>query len=103
MEPKQCTKNQKSWLEHESGEWVEQGIINQQQQTHILNRYSTSHVENFYSSWSSLLLISLGAILIGGGIILLVAHNWENFGKGTRTILSILPLLLAQALAWYSL
>lgn len=102
MEPKQCSKNQKSWLERESGDWVEQGIIEQQQQAQILNRYSTSHVDSFYSSWSSLLLISLGAILIGGGIILLVAHNWESFGKGTRTVLSILPLILAQALAWYS-
>ncbi|MHC9511025.1 DUF2157 domain-containing protein [Kangiella sp. M94] len=102
MEPKQCTKNQKSWLESESGDWVEQGIIGREQQTQILNRYSTSNVDSFYSSWSSLLLISLGAILIGGGIILLVAHNWESFGKGTRTVLSILPLILAQALAWYS-
>lgn len=102
MESKQCTKNQKNWLKYESAGWVEQGIINSQQQTQILSRYSTSHTDSFYSSWSSLLLISLGAILIGGGIILLVAHNWEQFGKGTRTVLSILPLILAQLLAWYS-
>lgn len=102
MEPKQLTKKQKHWLQYESDEWVEQGVINSQQQSQILGRYSTSYVESFYSSWSSLLLISLGAILIGGGIILLIAHNWESFGKGTRTVLSILPLLLAQALTWYS-
>lgn len=102
MEPKQLTKKQKHWLQYESDEWVEQGIINPQQQSQILGRYSTSHIESFYSSWSSLLLISLGAILIGGGIVLLIAHNWESFGKGTRTVLSILPLVLAQALTWYS-
>lgn len=102
MEPKQLTKKQKHWLQYESDEWVEQGIINPQQQSQILGRYSTSHIESFYSSWSSLLLISLGAILIGGGIVLLIAHNWESFGKDTRTVLSILPLLLAQALTWYS-
>lgn len=102
MEPKQLTKKQKHWLQYESDDWVEQGIIGQEQQAQILNRYSTSHIESFYSSWSSLLLISLGAVLIGGGIVLLIAHNWESFGKGTRTVLSILPLLLAQALTWYS-
>ncbi|MBD3652956.1 DUF2157 domain-containing protein [Kangiella sp.] len=102
MDTKQLTKKQKHWLEDESGAWVEQGIIEPQQQARILGQYSTSHAENFYSSWSSLLLISLGAILIGGGVILLIAHNWEYFGKGTRTVLSILPLILAQALAWYS-
>ncbi len=102
MDTKQLSKKQKHWLEDESGAWVEQGIIEPQQQARILGQYSTSHAENFYSSWSSLLLISLGAILIGGGVILLIAHNWEHFGKGTRTVLSILPLILAQALAWYS-
>ena len=98
MDTKQLSKKQKHWLEDESGAWVEQGIIEPQQQARILGQYSTSHAENFYSSWSSLLLISLGAILIGGGVILLIAHNWEHFGKGTRTVLSILPLILAQAL-----
>ena len=41
----------------------------------------------------------LGAVLIGGGVILLLAHNWEGLSRPTRTILSLAPLVLAQALA----
>ena len=39
-----------------------------------------------------------GALLIGGGIILLLAHNWEAFGRGTRAFISLAPLVTAQLL-----
>jgi uncharacterized membrane protein len=40
----------------------------------------------------------LGAVLIGGGIILIFAYNWENLSKTWRTILSFLPLIFAQGI-----
>ena len=40
-----------------------------------------------------------GALLIGGGVILLLAHNWEAFGRGTRAAIALAPLLASQALA----
>jgi uncharacterized membrane protein len=43
----------------------------------------------------------LGAALIGGGVILLLAHNWEELSRPVRAVISFLPLLLAQALAGY--
>lgn len=43
----------------------------------------------------------LGALLIGGGVILVLAHNWENLSRPERAVLSFLPLVLAQVLgAW---
>jgi uncharacterized membrane protein len=39
-----------------------------------------------------------GALLIGGGIVLLLAHNWEAFGRGTRVTISLAPLIATQAL-----
>jgi uncharacterized membrane protein len=39
-----------------------------------------------------------GALLIGGGVILLLAHNWEAFGRGTRAAIALAPLLASQAL-----
>ncbi|MFL9844131.1 DUF2157 domain-containing protein [Flavobacterium rhizosphaerae] len=44
----------------------------------------------------------VGAALAGLGIILLFAHNWDNFTKTTRTLLAFLPLVIAQALAVYT-
>jgi uncharacterized membrane protein len=41
----------------------------------------------------------LGALLIGDGIILVLAHNWDDMSRPVRAVLSFLPLLMAQALA----
>lgn len=43
----------------------------------------------------------LGAALIGSGVILVVAHNWDSFSRPTRTMLAIAPLVIGQAIgAW---
>ncbi len=39
-----------------------------------------------------------GAVLIGGGVILLLAHNWESFGRGTRAAIALSPLMATQVL-----
>jgi hypothetical protein len=43
----------------------------------------------------------LGVLLIALGIVLLVAHNWDRFGRPLRLTLAFTPLLLGQiACAW---
>jgi uncharacterized membrane protein len=43
----------------------------------------------------------LGVVLIALGVILLVAHNWDQFGRPLRLALAFAPLLLGQiACAW---
>ncbi len=43
----------------------------------------------------------LGGALIGAGIILLIAHNWDDLDRPMRTAISFLPLLAACFLsAW---
>jgi len=44
----------------------------------------------------------LGAILLGLGIILIVAHNWDDFSRSTKAIWAFIPLLIGQVLcAWH--
>ncbi len=38
----------------------------------------------------------LGALLVGLGIILIIAHNWDDLSRSTKTSLSFLPLILGQ-------
>ncbi len=40
----------------------------------------------------------LGALLVGLGIILMLAHNWDHFSRITKTILGFLPLIIGQFL-----
>jgi len=41
----------------------------------------------------------LASVLIGAGIIMLLAYNWQGLGRPVRTVLALLPLVAAQALA----
>lgn len=45
----------------------------------------------------------LGAVLVGLGMILIVAHNWDELSRGTKTFLAFFPLLVGQLLCGYVL
>lgn len=45
----------------------------------------------------------LGALLVGLGIILIIAHNWDELSRSTKAGLSFLPLILGQALCVFVL
>jgi uncharacterized membrane protein len=44
-----------------------------------------------------------GALLIGSGVILLLAHNWEHLGRPARTVIAVLPLAVSQVVAGWVL
>lgn len=39
----------------------------------------------------------IGAILIGLGLILIVAHNWDDLSREVKTIIAFTPLIIGQA------
>jgi len=45
----------------------------------------------------------LGAILVGLGIILIIAHNWDELSKLLKTAFAFLPLIVGQALCLIAL
>lgn len=45
----------------------------------------------------------LGAILIGLGIILFIAHNWDNLSKTIKTLIAFLPLIIGHLLCIFTL
>ena len=45
----------------------------------------------------------LGAILVGLGIILIIAHNWDQFPISVKSAFAFLPLLIGQAFCAYTL
>ena len=45
----------------------------------------------------------LGAILVGLGVILVFAHNWDTLSRLTKTLLSFLPLIIGQLFCGYSI
>ena len=72
----------------------------------ILSAESRQRLDDYYSNqvesrvhWAAILCAGLGALLIGGGIILLFAHNWEDLSRTARAVLSFCPLAIAVVLS----
>ncbi len=82
-------------------ELVEENVISKDTAVKITEYYNTKKKD----SKNRLFVIFgvLGALLVGLGIVLIVAHNWDNFSKITKTIMAFIPLLLGQFLSGYAL
>ena len=85
-------------LKKESKIWEQEGIIDTGQRNRILAMYpeKTSNV-------GGLIFAGLGALLIGSGIILVFAFNWEMMPVPLKLCVAFLPLSLAIAYAAFTI
>lgn len=90
------------WLYRELPELVAQGVIPSEAAEQIRQRYGEPEVAGGTTKrWAIVLFGILGAVLIGGGIILLLAHNWEELSRPIRAAISVAPLAVVAGLgAW---
>ncbi len=88
-------------LQKETSELIKAGIISEETAEKIKGYYKTKET----SSTNRLFVVFgvLGAILVGLGIILIIAHNWDNLSKTIKTVLAFVPLIIGQLFAGYSL
>ena len=91
-----------AWLLDELPRLVEKGIIDEASAARLRAHYAQAARDaGSRLGWGMILLATGGAALVGLGIILIFAHNWENWTPGVRVGLSLLPLLAGQgASAW---
>lgn len=82
-------------------ELVREGLITADQADRIQVRYAAPHEQT--GNRILLLFSILGGLLIGLGLILVVAHNWEDLSKTTRTVFAFLPMAIGQALVLFTL
>ncbi len=89
------------WLYQELPTLVSSGIVPAEVAERIRKHYGEPDAEESGRHWLITLFAIIGAALIGGGIILLLAHNWEELSRPVRAMISLAPLIAAQALgAW---
>lgn len=76
----------------------------------IISSDKTRDIQTYYEAntqggthWAIIAFAVLGSLLIGSGIILLFAHNWEDLTRPTRTVLSFCPLLIGSVLSFLAL
>ena len=88
-------------LQKDIQELVQSNVIDQETGDRIQAHYDAKQKD----SGSRLIIAfsALGAILVGLGIILIIAHNWEDFPKSVKTFFAFLPLVIGQLVCLYSL
>lgn len=80
-------------------ELIEAGVITESTATDIQTYYQ--HKSDKSQSRLFVVFGVLGAILVGLGIILIIAHNWDELPKTTKTAMAFLPLAIGQILCGY--
>lgn len=89
------------WLYRELPDWVKAGLITEEQKERLQEYYGP--VEKASTpGWATAIVAILGVLLIGGGIILIFAYNWDDLSRAWRTVLSFAPLVLAQLIYGYA-
>ncbi len=89
------------WLYEQLPGLVSDGTLTSEAAQKLRQRYGEA--EGGRGQQAATLFGVLGAVLVGGGMILLIAHNWDDFSRPMRAALSFAPLVLAQALAGFTL
>lgn len=95
-------KRHLAWLYEQLPVLVEKGLLSQEQADHIQAHYGPADAKPAYN-WAFIALGIIGALLVGGGIILIFAYNWDKLSTAWRTALSLAPLVLALAIYGYML
>jgi hypothetical protein len=92
------------WLEGELPKLIAAGVLPAEAAEKLRQHYRAGSGGEGGGRRGAILVFSiLGGGLIGAGLILLIAHNWEQLGRPARTVVSVLPLVAAQALAAFVL
>ncbi len=84
------------WLLKEVDLWVQEGIIDDTQARAIRDRYPT---EEQAGTWGRVTFAAFGAILIGLGVILLFAYNWDTMHKFAKLGVVFFALIAAHGAA----
>ena len=90
------------WLLAELPELVGSGVLSEETADALRQHYSLPAAGEPRRIGFVLSAI-LGSLLIGAGIILLVAHNWDFLTRPIRCAIAFTPLVLSQALAVFVL
>jgi uncharacterized membrane protein len=90
------------WLLQELPELVADGVIEREAADRLARHYGTLR-EGAQRNAAVVAVAVLGSLLVGAGIILLLAHNWEELSRLARTVVAFVPLIIAQGLVGWTL
>lgn len=88
------------WLYGELPRLVAQGVLTSEAAEALRRYYGSPNAPAARAG--PILLACFGALLVGGGVILILAHNWDFLGRPARASVALGVLLTAQALTLFA-
>ena len=89
------------WLQRELPALVSSGTISAE---------NARAIEDYYAAHTTpsrnvgfVLLATIGSALVAAGIVLLIAHNWDEFSRPVRSVFAFVPLIASQILSAFVL
>jgi uncharacterized membrane protein len=89
------------WLRGELPSLVADGLLTAESADAIDRHYQVAGERT--PNFGFIILAAIGSALVGAGIILLIAHNWDDLSRTIRCVIAFLPLLCALVLAGFVL
>ena len=86
------------WLLNEIDLWISEGIIAPDQGTALKERYPAPGES---LAWGRIIFFSIGAVLIGLGVILLFAYNWQRMHKFAKLAVIFVALISAHGAGFW--
>lgn len=87
------------WLAEQIPGWEREGIVTAAGARLLRERYGTESG----GSLAQLIVGAVGAVLIGTGLIAVLAYNWDDFPRWVRLLLALGPLAASQAVSGWVL
>lgn len=90
------------WLYDELPTLESKGILSSDTSLKIKEYYGEIPVKDTRVLILSIFSV-LGALLVGAGIVLIIAHNWDVIPRNLKTVLAFLPLIISTIISLYVL
>ena len=91
-----------SWLHAELPRLVELGVLSPESAESLRRHYARPDADSTRTHWGQVLLVCFGAVLVGGGLILILAHNWDDIGRPARAAIALGLLIAAQIVTLFA-
>ena len=81
------------WLLEQLPQWERDGLLTADAVRVLRERHAT---DDSQPGVAQVIMGSLGALLIGAGLIAVIGYNWDDFSRPVRLLFAFLPLLATQ-------
>lgn len=81
------------WLHEQLPQWEREGLVTAENAEALRRRHV---VDDSQPGLAQILMGTLGALLIGTGVIAVIGYNWDDFGRPVRLLFAFFPLLGSQ-------